>query len=129
MGTMASLRQCHAELRIVFTQDVGDFLRGLLDGSRLLETAGSKTEQEVGSRAREKAEREPTEKPLSALGFKASGFKSSFKPLAPVRTEVEDDGETMEIEMEMDEDVDGAAMEDLDGAPLADDVDGEPLEM
>jgi U2-associated protein SR140 len=52
-------------------------------------------------------------------GFKSSGFKSSFKPAAPVIAEP------------IQEDLDGSPLdenEDVDGAPLDDDVDGAPLD-
>jgi len=64
------------------------------------------------------------DQPLS--GFKSSGFKSSFKPIATAATPIaptidEDvDGDAMD-------DVDGEPIEDLDGEAMDDDVDGEVM--
>ena len=56
-------------------------------------------------------------------GFKTSGFKSSFKPIAnTVEDDADLDGEVM------DDDVDGEAMdEDLDGEAMDEDLDGEMI--
>lgn len=58
-------------------------------------------------------------------GFKSSGFKSSFKPAAPIILEPTPDVDG--------EDIDGAPLDedvDVDGAPLDEDedLDGEELE-
>jgi U2-associated protein SR140 len=87
-------------------------------------------------------EKLPVSETNEMRGFKSSGFKSSFKPAAPVAptlsegTAIDDgdiDGQSMEMDTEdiegeaLDHDVDGEEMEDLDGEAL-DGVDGAPME-
>jgi U2-associated protein SR140 len=63
-------------------------------------------------------------------GFKSSGFKSAFKPAAPIIPEPSQ-GDIDGAPLDEDADVDGAPLdEDVDGAPLEgdEDLDGEELE-
>ncbi len=64
-------------------------------------------------------------------GFKSSGFKSSFKPIAAPSAEDDDlDGEAMNDDLDdeaMAEDLDGEVMADLDGEAMDEDLDGEEL--
>ncbi|RSH95364.1 hypothetical protein EHS25_000451 [Saitozyma podzolica] len=124
---------------IVFTQDVGEHLRGLLDGSLKLETEEEKAAKKAAAESavqldEAKREEEPSK-------FKTSGFKSSFKPMgatstappAPSPANDHVDGEPIQVDNEdldgeVIDDVDGEAMdEDLDGEAIDEDVDGEAM--
>jgi len=111
---------CMAESsRIVFTQDVNDSLRELFSGTKTLETNGSK---EVKTDKVVKIERVDAEEPKPE--FKASGFKSSFKPITALSADDDLDGDAM------DEGLDGEAMgENLDGEAMDKDLDGMEMEV
>ncbi|WRT68937.1 uncharacterized protein IL334_005919 [Kwoniella shivajii] len=122
---------------IVFNSETAEYLRGLLDGTkslvppknaRIIEEEKRREEEE--RRAQEAKENEQKEK------FKASGFKSSFKPIAAVpsaQVPVIPVSETDDLDGEVIEDLDGEAMEmdqdeDLDGEQMAEeDLDGEAM--
>lgn len=117
--------------RIVFTQDVGEHLRGLLDGSLKLETEEEKAAEKAAAEAAvelDKAKRE--EEPSK---FKTSGFKSSFKPMgaastappAPPPANDDVDGEPIQVD---NEDLDGEAIDDVDGEAMDEDLDGEAID-
>ncbi|ORY26262.1 hypothetical protein BCR39DRAFT_541703 [Naematelia encephala] len=132
---------------IVFTSDVSDRMRNLFNGSQTLEPTPTPLEEGPSAPIEQPAIKAKPEK-----GFKTSGFKSSFKPLAAVSapaapaeyvdgeplaaTEAADvDGEPLasgegaeDVDGEdMDMDLDGEPAEDLDGEVLGD-MDGEPIE-
>lgn len=67
--------------------------------------------------------------PDAMTGFKPSGFKSSFKPAAPVVEPVTDvqSGGVDATRPEGDGDVDGEELAEVDGEPM-DDVDGAPMD-
>jgi U2-associated protein SR140 len=107
----------------VFTQDVSEFLRGLLDGTIKLEAKEEKAAKEAAETVVSMTE----EKCEDSAKFKTSGFKSSFKPLEPLKAPpiTEDvDGEAMEEDKE---DLDGEAIDDLDGEAMDEDLDGETM--
>lgn len=109
---------------------------------------GTRTPGQDAERARQKAQEEKqavekteeVDKPM--VGFKSSGFKSSFKPIAavpsaaPIAAEEDVDGEAMgdldgealDVDGEaMDEDLDGEVIDDVDGEAMDDDLDGEAM--
>lgn len=127
--------------RIVYTQDVAGELRARLEGKY--------KQVALDSEGSDQQDKRPVAQNGNndMAGFKPSGFKSSFKPAAPIvepaaEPDVGDlDGEQMgedvdgeligdEIdgeEMEDDDNVDGAPMDDLDGEEMGD-VDGQSLD-
>lgn len=132
--------------RIVFTQNVTDNLRDLLEGRTSLDTNSDPATKQVVMEEKPRAEGQGEMK-----GFKPSGFKSSFKPAAPTlpapadpeHDDADVDGQEMDMDTEvvdgealvadvdgeaLEEDVDGEALDDVDGEAL-DDVDGAPMEM
>ncbi|OCF31376.1 U2-associated protein SR140 [Kwoniella heveanensis BCC8398] len=110
---------------IVFNSESAEYLRGLLDGTQSLAPpvdplAVAKAENESRAVKLESNEDESR--------FKTSGFKSSFKPIAAASTAQQSgddlDGEPIggDIDgeaMDMDDDLDGEAMEDLDGEEMS----------
>jgi U2-associated protein SR140 len=115
--------------RIVFTQDVGEHLRGLLDGSLKLETEEEKAAKEAAAETAVRLDKAKREEEPSR--FKTSGFKSSFKPMgaastaptAPANDEV--DGEPIQVD---NENLDGEAIDDVDGEAMDEDFDGEAID-
>jgi len=61
-------------------------------------------------------------------GFKSSGFKSSFKPIAAVVTPKVPATRDTDLDGEAIDDLDGEAMDDVDGEAM-DDLDGEEMDM
>nr|XP_018259054.1 U2-associated protein SR140 [Kwoniella dejecticola CBS 10117]OBR81212.1 U2-associated protein SR140 [Kwoniella dejecticola CBS 10117] len=111
---------------IVFNSETAEYLRGLLDGTKSLTLPkDAKTMKEDRQKEEEEAAlKQKTEEKDHADGkFKASGFKSSFKPItATTTTEQTTDSKVVD-----DEDVDGEAMDDLDGEAMDEDLDGEAM--
>jgi U2-associated protein SR140 len=112
-------------IRIVYTQDVSDALRGLFEGSQGLDDDLKAKEAEL--ELLERQERELREKAESSSSkFKASGFKSSFKPIGEAVTAsiaVNDKAADLDGEPLNDEDLDGEELEDVDGQS----IDGEAM--
>ena len=119
---------------IVFPPDFTGELRQRLEGMTV-----PSTEKREAAPAVEQKEAAPTFKSK----FKSSSFRPAeeisadapptFSPAAPATvTPDDDDGEPMDVESDVDgspvDDVDGEPVDgDVDGAPIAEDVDGEPI--
>jgi U2-associated protein SR140 len=131
--------------RIVFTQEVSDQLRALLDGNLTLEQIdAAKRAQDVAAVAEDgpdKKDRRNREEESAGKGFKTSGFKSSFKRIGNLEQQAEDllnealggsaqasaAGENVDGEAMDEEELDGEAMDgDIDGEEM--DIDGEEME-
>ena len=121
-----------ADTRMTFGHETNETLRSLLDGRTQLD--GSPNDHDdVTPSTEPDAMLDKDESKSEAGKFSSGGFKSSFKPIAPIGQsddlpgEEDVDGEPMDME---EEDVDGEPMEDLDGEPLEEegDLDGEPIE-
>jgi U2-associated protein SR140 len=118
--------------RIVFTQDVGEHLRGLLDGSLKLETEEEKAAKEAAAETAVRLDKAKREEEPSR--FKTSGFKSSFKPMGaastappapPAPADDDVDGEPIQVD---NENLDGEAIDDVDGEAMDEDFDGEAID-
>lgn len=129
--------------RIVFTQEVSDQLRALLDGHLTMDQIKEakradavKAEAKEGA-AKQKQDRRDRDAEIAGKGFKTGGFKSSFKRIGNLEQQAEDllnealamgDAEEAAAEPPAEEDVDGEPMEeDLDGEPM--DIDGEEMDI
>lgn len=119
MSSPRSTHQYGLTGRMAVSQDVQDLLRDYLSGAR---TPGQAIEDNPHAATMDEvattgiSDREQDDAPMS--GFKKSGFKSSFKPIAIVPAPVP----------VADEDLDGEVMDggdDLDGEAMGDDLDGE----
>ena len=107
--------------RIVFTSDVTDKLRSVLNGAAA-QPAPTQSRQDSNKTSQEEASR--NNQSLNTSRFKkasAGGFKSTFvtSTVAPVSSAAPGD----------DEDLDGEAMDqDLDGEAIEEDLDGEAMD-
>ncbi|WVQ93326.1 hypothetical protein IAU59_000394 [Kwoniella sp. CBS 9459] len=107
---------------IVFNSESAEYLRGLLDGTQSL---ASPVDLLAAAKAQTEATAPKAESNADESKFKASGFKSSFKPISATAAQSGDDLDGAPIggvidgdAMEMDDDLDGEAMEDLDGEEM-----------
>ena len=123
--------------RIVFTQEVSDQLRALLDGHLTMEQIEeAKRADAVKAEAKEEAakqkqDRRDRDAEIAGKGFKTGGFKSSFKRIGNLEQQAED---LLNEALAMG-DAEGAAAapppaeEDVDGEPMEEDLDGEPMDI
>lgn len=121
----------------MFTQEISDQLRALLDGQVTLEQIDEAKRVEAAkadtkAQAAAKQDRRDRDDDLAGRGFKSSGFKSSFKRIGNIEQEAEDLMNEVMAAGGVDENEDGEPMEmeeDLDGEPMGDDLDGEPMDL
>jgi U2-associated protein SR140 len=111
--------------RILFTSDVTDKLRSILNGASAhpirQDDAGIKSKPSNGDRDSQ------LDQPLAVNRFKkatAGGFKSTFVAAGPAEAVSELAAGVTTNE----EDLDGEEMEDLDGEQLDEDLDGDAME-